>query len=97
MQFGLIPVSGFSLEDIERFEKMLDSLDEEESRKLKRKFRKIFRKIVKEKFGDASPSKNWCKTYGVGYQNPTKAQMKNRRYLVHDEIYRLTQSRIKNA
>jgi hypothetical protein len=45
---GLVPVSGFSLEDVQSFLQMLQSLSKEEQRLAKRKFRKKWRKLLKK-------------------------------------------------
>lgn len=44
---GLVPVSGFSLEQVQTFQSMLASLSPEERRKSNRKFRKKWRKLLK--------------------------------------------------
>jgi len=48
LQNGMVPVDGFSPEDIEAFHKRLESLNPEERRKAKRKFRKFVRKLEKK-------------------------------------------------
>lgn len=44
---GLVPVAGFSLEQVESFQSMLASLSPEERRVSSRKFRKKWRKLLK--------------------------------------------------
>jgi hypothetical protein len=44
---GLVPVAGFSLEQVQSFQSMLESLSLEERRISKRKFRKKWRKLLK--------------------------------------------------
>jgi hypothetical protein len=94
---GMIPVKGFFQEDIEQFEKFLSSLDADSRRKINRKFRKTFRRIVNNPSFSRNSTNNWKKTYGIGYHNPTKSQLRMRRRLVHREICTLISKRIKNA
>ena len=47
LEHGLIPVSGFALNEIEDFRSMLDSLSATERRQATRKFRKKWRKLMK--------------------------------------------------
>ena len=48
LQRGMVPVEGFSPEEIESFNKRLQSLSPEDRRKAKRKFRKFVRKLEKK-------------------------------------------------
>lgn len=57
---GLIPVDGFSGDDISSFVEKLNSLPSDERRKATRKFRKFIKKILKEQ--------------GLDYQNLSPRQ-----------------------
>ena len=71
---GLIPVDGFSQEEIKSFHDKLKSLAPAERRRTKRKFRKFVRKMNLEMMErDAS-------------NNPTKISKRKRRREVHIEI-----------
>jgi|TARA_R110001583_G_scaffold21333_16_gene81084 hypothetical protein len=95
LDFGLIPIKGFWPENIEEFEKFMGELSPSDRRKVNRKFRKIFRKIIKRHMGfKKKPSVGWQNTYGVGAQDPTRVQLRNRRRLVHDEITNLIRGRL---
>ena len=54
LQNGLIPVEGFSSDEIRSFHEKLNSLPSEERRKVTRKFRKFVRKIEKAKHGNSA-------------------------------------------
>ena len=98
LQSGLIPVNGFWPESISEFEKLLSSLSVEDRRVANRKFRKIFRKISKRYVADKNkPTAGWKKVYGVGDARPTKAQLRNRRRLVHEEISKMISRRMEDA
>jgi len=47
LESGLVPVRGFSSEEIKDFRSMLDSLSFEDRRRATRKFRKKWRKLMK--------------------------------------------------
>ena len=98
LETGMVPVSGFQKEDIESFELMLSDLSEEERRKMNRKFRKIFRSICKRDLNNPrKPTSGWKQVYGIGSSNPSPKQLRARRRLVHEEIRKSIESRLKNA
>lgn len=98
LETGLIPVNGFAPESIENFEEMLSKMSPEERRKVNRKFRKIFRQISKRALSDSKrPTEGWKKVYGIGSPKPTSKQKRARRRLVHEEIRKSIEERLKNA
>jgi len=100
---GLIPIKGFTPEDIGEFEKLMASLPAVDRRKINRKFRKIFRKLyTREQHANKKhpslPHDALKKTYGVGGEHPpSKRQLRARRRLVHAEICQIVSKRLDNA
>ena len=98
LETGLIPVNGFHKDDVESFELMLLDLSETERRKVNRKFRKVFRSICKRELSNPKrPTTGWAHVYGIGSPKPTPKQLRARRRLVHEEIRKSVESRLKNA
>ena len=78
LQNGMIPVDGFSSEEIKSFHERLESLSLEEKRKAKRKFRKFFRKIEKQYDLNIFSSDSTGKL--------SKSEKRHRRRCVHRKI-----------
>ena len=98
LEFGLIPVNGFSEISIQEFEKMLESLSDQDRRKVNRKFRKIFRKTIRREMSNQKrPTAGWDKLYGLNSPKPTPRQMRARRRLVHREITNAIYRRLRHA
>jgi len=82
LQKGLIPVSGFSPEEIKNFQEKLNSLSVKDKRRATRKFRKFIRKL--EKLKDSS-------RLGEEISKPEK---RNRRRVAHQKIKEISIGRM---
>jgi hypothetical protein len=77
-ELGIAPIKDAG----HNFNKILEGLNPEDARKMKRKFRKIWRKCAKNK---KLPSA-YTNQLGIGSDNPTKIQMRNRKREVSRHI-----------
>ena len=75
IELGIAPESSSG----KKLRLMLDGLEEDDSRRLRRKFRKIWRKIVKS-------DPDLAKSLGLGLKKPSSLHMRNRRAWVRGKI-----------
>jgi hypothetical protein len=89
-ELGILPMEKTTLD----MKRVLEQLDADEARQLKRKFRKLWRKAMKKEVGSPKGKRAETKEhvakqrYGVGKPVPSRSERNARKQLVFDQIWK---------